>query len=51
MSFLGRALGQMISRFMTNKVANSQSMRKAARATVKGVNSVKKSVVGVCHYE
>lgn len=49
MSFLGRALGQLLNRWMTDKVANSTAMRKTAKVAVKGVRGIKDGakVVGV----
>ena len=41
MSFLGRALGQLVNRWMTDKVANSSAMRKTAKVAVKGVRGLK----------
>ena len=41
MSFLGRALGQLLNRWMTDKVANSSAMRKTAKVAVKGVRGIK----------
>ena len=40
MSFLGRALGQFLNRWMTDKVANSSAMRQTAKAAVKGVKTI-----------
>ena len=41
MSFLGRALGQFVNRWMTDKVANSPAMKKTAKAAVRGVKDIK----------
>ena len=41
MSFLGRALGQFLNRWMTDKVANSSAMRQTAKVAVKGVRSIR----------
>lgn len=41
MSFIGRALGQFVSRWMTDKVANSPAMRKTAKVAVRGVKDFK----------
>ena len=41
MSFLGRALGQFVSRWMTDKVASSSAMRKTAKVAVRGVKDFK----------
>ena len=51
MSFLGRALGQFLNRWMTDKVANSSAMRQTAKVAVKGVKSLKNGAKSVYkHY-
>ena len=48
MSFLGRALGQFLNRWMTDKVANSSAMRQTAKVAVKGVKSIQGGAKVVC---
>lgn len=47
MSFLGRALGQLVSRFVTDKVANTEAMRQTAKVAVKGARSLKNGAKNV----
>ena len=47
MSFIGRALSQFFNSFVTQKLAQSQTMRQAAGAAVKGVNSLKQGAKAV----
>ena len=48
MSFLGRALGQFLNRWMTDKVANSSAIRQTAKVAVKGVKSIQGGAKVVC---
>lgn len=41
MSFIGKAFSQFLNTFVTQKMAQSQAMRQAAGAAVKGVRSIK----------
>ena len=47
MSFLGRAIGQMLNRWMTDAVANSSAMKQTAKVAVKGVRSVRNGAKSV----
>ena len=49
MSFLGRALGQFVSRWMTDKVASSSAMRKSAKVAVRGMKDIKGTAKVVCY--
>ena len=51
MSFLGRALGQFLNRWMTDKVANSSAMRQTAKVAVKGVRSIRDGAKNVVFIE
>lgn len=51
MSFLGRALGQFLNRWMTDKVANSSAMRQTAKVAVKGVRSIRDGAKNVLFIE
>lgn len=47
MSFIGKAFSQFLNTFVTQKMAQSQTMRQAAGAAVKGVKSIKQGAKAV----